>query len=308
MTKDNIMKLTDGLFHQVFDEVSAEYPDIQSDHLIIDIGAAKLAAQPETFDVIVTLNLYGDILSDIAAQIAGSIGFASSSNIGHNAAMFEAVHGSAPDIAGKDTANPSGLLIAATQMLVHLGLGSYGETIKNAWLCTLEDGIHTADIFREGLSREQVGTHHFTDAVIARLGQKPRILRSVHYENKPVSIPPVSKPKAEKTLEGIDIFVHWDEAERDPEVLAQKLGGALTGGFKLSLITNRGVKVYPDGIPETFCSDHWRCRFRPVNGSTTYPEALRLMDSLTASGVDIIKTENLYNFDGLPGFSMGQGE
>lgn len=308
MTKDNIMKLTDGLFHQVFDEVSAEYPDIQSDHLIIDIGAAKLAAQPETFDVIVTLNLYGDILSDIAAQIAGSIGFASSSNIGHNAAMFEAVHGSAPDIAGKDTANPSGLLIAATQMLVHLGLGTCGETIKNAWLCTLEDGIHTADIYREGLSREQVGTRHFTDAVIARLGQKPRILRSVHYENKPVSIPPVSKPKAEKTLTGIDIFVHWDEEGRNAEVLAGKLNGCLTDGFRLSLITNRGVKVYPDGIPETFCCDHWRCRFRAVSGTTSYSEALRLMDSLTASGVDIIKTENLYNFDGQPGFSMGQGE
>lgn len=302
------MKLTDGLFHQVFDEIAAEYPDIQSDHLIIDIGAAKLAAQPETFDVIVTLNLYGDILSDIAAQIAGSIGFASSANIGHSAAMFEAVHGSAPDIAGKDSANPSGLLIAATQMLVHLGLGSHGETIKNAWLCTLEDGIHTADIYREGLSQEKVGTRKFTEAVIARLGRKPKVLHSVQYNNTPINIPPVSKPKAEKTLEGIDIFVHWDEAERDPEVLAQKLAGALTGGFKLSLITNRGVKVYPDGIPETFCSDHWRCRFRPVNGSTTYPEALRLMDSLTASGVDIIKTENLYNFDGQPGFSMGQGE
>ena len=132
MTKDNIMKLTDGLFHQVFDEISQEYPEIRSEHQIIDIGAARLAAQPESFDVIVTLNLYGDILSDIAAQLAGSIGFASSANIGRSAAMFEAVHGSAPDIAGKDIANPSGLLVAATQMLVHLGCGSVGETIKNA--------------------------------------------------------------------------------------------------------------------------------------------------------------------------------
>ncbi len=308
MTKDNIMKLTDGLFHQVFDEVAAEYPDIQNDHLIIDIGAARLAAQPERFDVIVTLNLYGDILSDIAAQIAGSIGFASSANIGHHAAMFEAVHGSAPDIAGKDTANPSGLLIAATQMLVHLGLGSYGETIKNAWLCALEDGIHTADIYREGLSTQEVGTRQFTKAVIERLGKKPRVLHSVQYDDKPISIPEVSKLKAEKTLAGIDIFVDWDEENRNAEVLAKKLNGGLTEGFKLSLITNRGVKVYPDGIPETFCSDHWRCRFRAVSGTTNYSEALRLMDSLSASGVDIIKTENLYNFDGQPGFSMGQGE
>jgi isocitrate dehydrogenase len=152
MTKDNIMKLTDGLFHQVFDEIAAEYPDIRSDHQIIDIGAARLASNPEVFDVIVTLNLYGDILSDIAAQLAGSIGFAASANIGHDFAMFEAVHGSAPDIAGKGVANPSGLLVAATQMLVHLGHGAIGETIKNAWLCTLEDGIHTPDIYREMLS------------------------------------------------------------------------------------------------------------------------------------------------------------
>lgn len=193
-------------------------------------------------------------------------------------------------------------------MLVHLGLGSYGEAIKNAWLCTLEDGIHTADIYREGLSSEEVGTRHFTEAVIARLGKTPRVLRAVRYENKPIYIPPVSKPQAVKTLAGIDIFVHWDEAERNPEVLAQKLNAGLTDGFKLSLITNRGVKVFPDGIPETFCSDHWRCRFRAISGTTEYSEALRLMNSLSGKGVDIIKTENLYNFDGQPGFSMGQGE
>lgn len=146
MTKDNIMKLTDGLFHQVFDEIAAEYPDIVANHFIIDIGSARLAASPEIFDVIVTLNLYGDILSDIAAQLAGSIGFAASANVGEQAAMFEAVHGSAPDIAGKGIANPSGLLIAATQMLVHIGLPEYAEAIKNAWLCTLEDGIHTPDM------------------------------------------------------------------------------------------------------------------------------------------------------------------
>ena len=101
-------------------------------------------------DVVVTLNLYGDILSDIAAQVAGSVGLAGSANIGHTAAMFEAVHGSAPDIAGKDVANPSGLLMAATQLLVHVGAADVAERVKNAWLCTLEDGIHTADIYREG--------------------------------------------------------------------------------------------------------------------------------------------------------------
>ena len=150
MTKENIMKITDGLFRRVFEEVAAEYPNIATDHQIIDIGAARLATTPEEFDVIVTPNLYGDILSDIAAQIAGSIGLSGSANIGTDVAMFEAVHGSAPDIAGRDVANPSGLLMAAVQMLVHIGESEVAERIKNAWLVTLESGIHTPDVHRAG--------------------------------------------------------------------------------------------------------------------------------------------------------------
>jgi isocitrate dehydrogenase len=140
MTKDNIMKITDGMFHHVFDEIASLYPEIPSDHQIIDIGMARVADQPEDLDVVVTLNLYGDILSDVAAQVAGSVGLAGSANIGSHASMFEAIHGSAPDITGKGIANPSGLLQAAVQMLVHLGYTQSAETIHNAWLCTLEDG------------------------------------------------------------------------------------------------------------------------------------------------------------------------
>ena len=308
MTKDNIMKITDGLFHQVFDEVAKEYTDIHSEHMIIDIGAARLAAQPEMFDVIVTLNLYGDILSDIAAQLTGSVGLASSSNIGQSVAMFEAVHGSAPDIAGKDVANPSGMLVAATQMLVHLGHGEIAEKIKNAWLCTLEDGIHTADIYREGLSAEKVGTRHFTEAVIARLGKMPEQLHAVHYHNAAIHIERKPEPVTKKQLVGVDVFLHWDESNRDPNVLGAKLQQAVTDKFRLSLVTNRGVKVYPDGMPETFCTDHWRCRFVAQGDGCSYPEALSLMESITANGLEIIKTENLYTYDGQPGYSMGQGE
>ena len=96
-SKDNIMKMTDGMFHKIFDEVAAEYPEIESEHWIVDIGAAKLADTPEAFDVVVLQNLYGDILSDVAAQIAGSVGLAGSANIGAEVSMFEAIHGSAPD-------------------------------------------------------------------------------------------------------------------------------------------------------------------------------------------------------------------
>ncbi len=145
MVKDNIMKLTDGLFSSVFREIAKEYPEIESDLKIIDIGAALLADQPEKFDVIVTLNLYGDIISDIAAQITGSVGLGGSSNIGKGFAMFEAVHGSAPDISGKNMANPGGLVSAAVVMLQHLCQLEVAEKIDNAWYKTIEDECYIVD-------------------------------------------------------------------------------------------------------------------------------------------------------------------
>lgn len=308
MTKDNIMKLTDGLFHQVFDEIAAGYPDIAHDHQIIDIGAARLASNPEVFDVIVTLNLYGDILSDIAAQLAGSVGLAASANIGHGCAMFEAVHGSAPDIAGKGVANPSGLLVAATQMLVHLGHGAVGETIKNAWLCALEDGVHTPDIHRELLSTKEVGTEEFADAVIDRLGNRPRQLQPVHYRNRPIRVGSHRPHPTTRKLVGVDVFLCWDEAKRDPETLGQRLSAAVKGGPPLRMITNRGVKVYPQGQPETYCTDHWRCRFAARNGRLKFEDIVRLLRDVDAAGFEVIKTENLYTFDGHAGYSPGQGE
>lgn len=302
------MKITDGLFHRIFDEVSAEYPDIASDHQIIDIGAARVAAQPERLDVIVTLNLYGDILSDIAAQVSGSVGLAGSANVGREAAMFEAIHGSAPDIASKGIANPSGILVAATQMLVHIGLSDYAEKIKNAWLCTLEDGIHTVDIYREGLSLKEVGTVAFTDAIIERLGQKPRQLEPVTYHGTGIhfDLKPVAKRR--KQLTGIDVFIDWSDDNRDPDVIGAEMERQGGGGLKLKMITNRGVKVYPEGLPEIFKTDHWRCRFVAEEESASFDQVLQLLQRISSAGFDIIKTEHLYTFDGERGYSLGQGE
>jgi isocitrate dehydrogenase len=309
MTKDNIMKITDGLFHRVFEQVAAEYPEIESEHQIIDIGAARLAAQPETFDVIVTLNLYGDILSDIASQVAGSVGLAGSANVGDGVAMFEAIHGSAPDIAGKDIANPSGLIQAATQLLVHIGHAETAETIKNAWLTTIEHGIHTADIHREALSRRLVGTQAFADAVIERLGECPRQLAPVQYRpgGIRIEVPPASPTS--KQLVGVDVFIDWAEPGRDPDRLGHQIEEALAPGWRLVMITNRGVKVYPDGVPETFRTDHWRCRFtRSDDGAATYDQVLALLGSIHRGELEVIKTEHLYTFDGERGYSLGQGE
>ena len=179
--KDNIMKLSDGLFHDVFDEVAADYPAIEAEYWIVDIGAAKLADTPETFDVVVLPNLYGDILSDVAAQIAGSVGMAGAANIGEGAAMFEAIHGSAPRRAGQNLANPSGLLNAAVLMLVHIGQPDIASTVQNAWMRTLEDGIHTYDVYDAERSNEKVGTREFGAAVVSRLGEQPTTLTPANF-------------------------------------------------------------------------------------------------------------------------------
>jgi isocitrate dehydrogenase len=313
-TKDNIMKLTDGLFHRIFDEVAQEYPDIEAEHMIVDIGAARLADRPEWFDVIVVPNLYGDILSDVAAQLTGSVGLGASANVGEVASMFEAIHGSAPDIAGKNIANPSGLLLAGAMMLVHIGQPEVAERVQNAWKRTIEEGIHTADIFQPELSKQKVSTEAFTDAVIERLGQRPRILRPVSFAHQAEAYHPLNltpRPRAEKTLVGVDIFLDWDMDGRNPNKLGERLRACgESSGLQLLMITNRGQKVWPDGLPETFCTDHWRCRFIAATpgGTVAHHSIIQLLGQISAAGLDFIKTENLYNFDGQPGYSLGQGQ
>jgi isocitrate dehydrogenase len=254
-------------------------------------------------------NLYGDILSDVAAQIAGSVGLAGSCNIGEEVAMFEAIHGSAPRRAGQNLANPSGLLLGAVMMLVHIGQAEVAEKVHNAWLKTLEDGVHTYDIFKEGISAQKVGTREFADAVIARLGSLPVKLKPVSYDNAKdgSGIQVKLKPAAPVTMElaGIDVFLH--HADRDAEKLGESLKGFGSEALDLTMITNRGVKVWPNGFRETFCTDHWRCRFKHSSGKLNYAEALDLMGRLHAAGFEIIKTENLYNMDGQPAYSAGQG-
>jgi len=308
-TKDNIMKQTDGLFHQVYDEIAKEYPEIENEHWIIDIGAAKMADTPEAFDVIVMPNLYGDVLSDIAAQITGSVGLAGSANIGEECAMFEAIHGSAPRRAGQNAANPSGLLQGAIMMLNHIGQTEVAEKIQNAWLKTIEDGIHTYDIYKDGTSKQKVGTKEFAMAVISNLGQKPTILNPVVYANNTaLNLPKYKrKPAAKKQLVGVDVFVHWNEA--NPNELAEKVKSIEVNGIKLTMISNRGIKVWPDGFKETFCTDHWRCRFKPTEGTEiTKANIIELLKNSINENIDTIKTENLYEFNGKAGYSLGQGQ
>ncbi len=304
--KDNIMKFSDGLFHKVFDEIAQEYPDILNESWIVDIGAAKLADTPEIFDCIVMPNLYGDILSDVAAQIAGSVGLAGSANIGTNGAMFEAIHGSAPRRAGQNLANPSGLLLAAIQMLDHTHQPETASTIHNAWLKTLEEGIHTYDIYKEKTSKQKVGTREFADAVIKNLGKKPEQLKPAIYGKEKTQI--VHKhisSKPQRRLIGVDVYIYYRGQLSE---FFSKISHINIGALRLKMIANRGVQVWPQGHPDTFCIEQWRCRFISDDQRTVaQDDVIKILHAFDHVRMDVIKSEFLYFFDEKAGFSAFGG-
>jgi isocitrate dehydrogenase len=249
-------------------------------------------------------NLYGDILSDVAAQIAGSVGLAGSANIGENVAMFEAIHGSAPRRAGQNLANPSGLLLGAVMMLVHINQADIAERVHNAWLRTIEDGVHTYDIYKDGVSREKVGTKEFAEAVVARLGQQPEKLKPVQYKaggSEAVNAQTSTREPEKKETIGVDVFLDWTKGT------AEELGASvkqLEGDLNLTMVSNRGVKVWPEGSPETFITDHWRCRFvsKQEGAGITHAQIIGVLKRISDAGYDFVKTENLCNFDGKAGY------
>ena len=301
-SKDNIMKMTDGLFHKSFEEQSRNYPSIESEHWIIDIGCAKLADTPENFDVVVTGNLYGDILSDMTAQMTGSVGMGGSSNIGQDGyAMFEAVHGSAPRRAGQNLANPSGLLNAAVDLLISIGQNESAEKIKNAWLKTLEDGIHTYDIFSSEASKKKAGTKEFAKAVIERLGDQPQILKPVSYKAlEKIKLPaPSAKAKVKKEWVGVDVF--FEKSPGDIQKWTQELN-SLDPNLKLISLLCRGLEVWPGPKTRLQESDHWGARFlskKEVSADLVFGLILKMNEK----GFSFIKAESLFLFDGAPGFS-----
>jgi isocitrate dehydrogenase len=222
--------------------------------------------------------------------------------------MFEAIHGSAPRIAGQDIANPSGLLLAAVQMLVHVGQGEIASTIHNAWLRTIEDGIHTVDIFDPKISVEKVGTKAFAGEVIDRLGRVPSTLNVVSYRSatSPIEIALTPRGLTEKVQVGIDVFLAWLD---EPSRLIADLKGQETSDLKLVMVSNRGQLCYPDGADAPVLTDHYRCRFQSPDGAAVDTDSLlELLGKLAAVGLPFVKTEGLFTFDGVPGFSLGQGQ
>ena len=324
-SKDNIMKMTDGLFHKVFDEIAKEYPQIQNDHYIIDIGTARLAAKPEIFDVIVTMNLYGDIISDVVAETSGSVGLAGSANIGTNYAMFEAIHGSAPDIAGQDIANPTGLINAAVMMLVHLGQNEVASKIRNALYKTIEDGIHTADIYNTATSKKKVGTKEFTESVISNLGQKPSQLPIANYssgDNKTeIKSEKVASVTSKKSLIGFDLFLDWNKEFSD---LLAELKTMESDVLEVKMISAKGLLLWPltdQHMMPIYKKGLTVLRFigKGITGKSSneildanktilHQDIIDMLAILDKKKFDFVKYEGLYLFDGKPGYTSGQGE
>ena len=307
------MKMTDGLFHKVFDEIGAEYPDIEKEHWIVDIGAAKLADTPEAFDVIVMPNLYGDILSDVAAQIAGSVGLAGSANIGEHCAMFEAIHGSAPRRAGQNLANPSGLLLGAVMMLVHIGQPDVAERVHNAWLRTIEDGVHTYDIYEEGVEPAE-GRH----AGVRRGGRRAPRTGARNAQARPL----FARPEAGRRGRG-GRHAPDPEAGRRRRRRVRRLAQPATPTrsrpsccrspgpeFKLTLLTlagHEGVARRPAGdVPRATSAAAGSSA--PTAAPSRPSDVVRLLSRITDAGLLFVKTEGLFQFDGERGYSLGQGE
>ncbi|AGZ79161.1 isocitrate dehydrogenase [Anaplasma marginale str. Dawn] len=303
--KDNIMKMTDGILHASFDKVAKGYPDIEANYYIVDVGMAKIASNPEDFDVVVTTNLYGDIVSDIVSLSSGSIGLTGSANIGDYYAMFEAVHGSAPDIAGKNVANPSGLLNAAVQMLVHIGQLDKAGVIRNAFLKTLEDGVHTADIYNEKTSLRKASTMEFAQAIVGNLGTTPQRLKglSLGKETPSTGSSGYVRSNPKRVLVGVDVTVHWDKGT-DIKELVGSLSG-LSSELKLQLVYAKGLELWPKAPYSYTYVDLVSCRFYAegkeedgVDGREVGNLLLKMEDA----GIDTVKMVKLYLYDGGQGF------
>jgi isocitrate dehydrogenase len=306
-TKANIMKFTEGMLKQVFEEIAQEYPDIEAKHIIIDNCAHQLAKSPEQFEVIVTTNMNGDIISDLGSGLIGGLGFAPSANVGEGIAIFEAVHGSAPKYAGKNVANPTALALSGVMMLRYLGEVEAAALLENAILYTFEEGkTVTRDV--PGVT-SPVSTSAFADAVIANFGKAPSRLGS--RAAKWLQIPafpkdPVSIVPSERATIGVDIFI---EAGCSAEELGSFLSAtAPSYGFTLKMISNRGTQVYPSRGAETDVIDHWRCRHLAVNGFPSNQVLAEYLSAIEAAGYRWMHLEKLEMIDGKPGFTKAQGE
>jgi isocitrate dehydrogenase len=308
-TKSNIMKMTEGMLKRTFERIAPEYPEIEASHIIVDNCAHQLVKLPEQFEVIVTTNMNGDILSDLTSALVGGLGFAPSANIGDEVAIFEAVHGSAPKYAGKNVINPTAMILSGVMLLRHLGQFEAAELLENAVLCTIEDGKYlTRDVAGD---RPSASTTDYTEAVLRSFGRKPssasvreyrplRLQRTVGAAQEPA-------PTIDRKVVGVDVFV---EERTTPQELGTALEGAVAGlPLRLKMISNRGTKLYPASGAITDTVDHWRCRFMlDAPRPDLDPEILTALLARIERGHRWMHIEKLQEFGGTPAFTKAQGE
>jgi len=310
--KANIMKITDGLFLQCFYEVAKEYPELKADDVIVDDLCMKLVTRPDTFDVVVLTNLQGDIVSDLCAGLVGGLGFAPSANIGDHICIFEAVHGTAPDIAGKNIANPTALLLSGLAMLRHLGFMENAATIENALLYTLEQGIHTGDFGDK--SKASLNTTQFAEAIIGNFGKTPALNAKPLLPNKPVTPTDfklqenpmmVSKELVNEKIVGVDLFI---ESEEQPDAIAQKCQRHAGVKFRLVNISNRGTQVWPTGSVYTNLVNQYNVRFESINDEELYQQDIIGLYVSMSGNFKICSFELLNMWGDKKGFSLAQGQ
>lgn len=310
--KANIMKLTDGLFLECFHEVAKEFPNLKADDVIVDDLCMKLVTRPDTFDVVVLTNLQGDIVSDLCAGLVGGLGFAPSANIGDHISIFEAVHGTAPDIAGKNIANPTALLLSGLSMLRHLGLTENAAIIENALLYTLENGVHTGDFGDK--SKPSVNTTQFAEAIIANFGKEPQMNARPVVANKPGTPTPyklqqnpmlITKTADDDKIVGVDMFI---ESEEQPHDIAKKCQRHAGVKFKLVSISNRGTQVWPTGSVYTNLVNQYNVRFESLDDQPlNQQDVLGLYISLSGD-FRICSSELLLMFGDKRAYSLAQGQ
>ncbi|MBJ7428008.1 MAG: NADP-dependent isocitrate dehydrogenase [Bacteroidia bacterium] len=312
--KANIMKLTDGLFLETFYEVAKDYPEIIANDIIVDDLAMKLVSRPESFEVVVLTNLQGDIMSDLCAGLVGGLGFAPSANIGENISIFEAVHGTAPDITGMNIANPTSLLLSGLMMLRHLGIMDKANLIENALLYTLSQGAHTGDFGDK--SKPNLNTTDFANTIIANLGKEPENNKAretnststFHLPTRPLNQKVMVTPRQAgiiETVVGVDLFV---ESDKTADLIAPIIQKHLKDGLKLIMISNRGTQVWPTGSVFTECVDQYRIRIESVNGyETNITEIYELTGKITQD-IFVTSVEVLRKFGEKAGYSLAQGQ
>lgn len=310
--KANIMKITDGLFLECFHEVAKEYPELKADDLIVDDLCMKLVTRPDLFDVLVLTNLQGDIVSDLCAGLVGGLGFAPSANIGDHICIFEAVHGTAPDIAGKNIANPTALLLSGLAMLRHLGYMKNAAEIENALLYTLEQGVRTGDFGDK--SRPALDTTAFADAIISNFGKSPQVNGKPLLPNMPVTQTVfkldknpmlVSKEMEEEQIAGVDMFI---ESSEQPELIAKKC--QRHGGVKFNLVnvSNRGTQVWPTGSVFTNLVNQYNVRFESIDGSPLHQQDVIGLYVSLSGDFKICSLELLNTWGGKKAYSLAQGQ